>query len=476
MHAPAELLLNVELCDRDFYNEANGILWRALLQLKADGEAIDSVRLRTYLADRNLLRRVGEDYLLELCDSTIPLPIGQLPVRRLQRLSAQRRIRSAARSLYGSLENVDATARYLRELDDARAALRRVDEPEAGRVPALADCVEQMSFDGKRLTTGLRTLDEATRGGLLLGRFVVLVGAPGAAKTTFAVWWGDQWHREGCTVLYLAADEAREGIVIRLGQLDGFPREGLESPHPSVRAAFAARLRTRPELLVVDPEEDGVTLEESEELVNDAARGRPRILIIDSLQTVPCAASRDAATAKDRMDGVIGVCKSIAKRGALVVAISEMSRAGYRTGDRKTDASGLASGKESGSIEYGGALVMTLRGAKNAVGRLDIEVNKNRLGNIKPELRARLNFERASFDEVAIPTEPERDTAGERLESAKDRVRTVLITHHDLTTVRDVLAHCEGKQGQNHDAVRDMLRTGEIVRVGNGFRIQKGAT
>ena len=49
--------------------------------------------------------------------------------------------------------------------------------------------------------------------------------------------------------MYLAADEARPGIITRLGQHHGYDRDALESPNPLVRQRFAAELREhRPNL------------------------------------------------------------------------------------------------------------------------------------------------------------------------------------------------------------------------------------
>jgi hypothetical protein len=276
-------------------------------------------------------------------------------------------------------------------------------------------------------------------------------------------------------VMYLAADEQPKGIAVRLGQLDGFARDALESPHNLARKAFAARLRLRPELMVVDPFDARVTLEDADQLLLERAKDRIRVLIVDSLQTIPCAAANAFETARDRMTATIEACKRAAKRGAIVIAISEMSRGGYRTGDRATDTSALSSGKESGAIEYGGAFLLGLRSVKGEKGVIEIECAKNRVGNEKPDLRVRINFERASLHEVDMPAaslRPSETKADERMAKAKARIAEALRQHHDLTSAREVLAHVSGSRNANADALRDMQKRGEVVELDGALRLQ----
>jgi hypothetical protein len=240
---------------------------------------------------------------------------------------------------------------------------------------------------------------------------------------------------------------------------------------------FAARLRTRPDLHVVDAEpEDGpeVTLEEAGARLLEVAGDRIRVLIVDSLQTVPCEAARYIENPRERIDVVIATCKRLAKRGAIVIAISEMSRGGYRTGDRATDTAPIASGKESGNIEYGGALLLALYSVKGEQSLVDVVVTKNRIGSAKPTFRVRANAERATFCEVASPvaSSPGTQLASERLDKAKERVREVLRTRHDCKSARAVLRHANGTAAHNLDALQDMIEQGEVVTIDGHLRLQ----
>jgi KaiC/GvpD/RAD55 family RecA-like ATPase len=330
---------------------------------------------------------------------------------------------------------------------------------------------------GQRLSTSFETLDEATRGGIPLGRVLVLAGAPGAAKTTLSTFLIAQWEKAGCAVVYLAADEPAEGILTRLGQLHGFSREALESEGPAgeaIRAGFAERASGHA-MAVIEPDADDsmCTIEDAERALLHLAGVKPRVLVVDSLQTARCAGAELAESARERIDAKIAVIKAIAKRGTLVVAISEMSRAGYPSGSRAENISALASGKESGSIEYGAALLLGLRSVANENGLIDVEVAKNRLGGSKPEFRLKLDFDRASFEEVDLPSEATSAHATEEAKASRDRDRilTIVASRRDLRSASAVSRTAGGNKQDNLAMVRELTEEGLLVKVDGCFRV-----
>lgn len=288
---------------------------------------------------------------------------------------------------------------------------------------------------GRRLTTGFPTLDRAVREGIPLGRLVMLLGAPGAAKTTLATYLLEQWERQGAVCVYLAADEADDGILIRLGQLNGFVREQLEAEGPegdAARSKFDEAVAGR-QFAIVDPDGDGDpdTLEAVIDGLKAFAGERPCVLFVDSLQTVRCVAAERASTPRERIDAKIQLLKHAAKSGVLVIVISEMARGAYRTGDREQDTNALAAGKESGAIEYSAALLLALRSVKGEHGLIDVEVPKNRLGSAKPELRLRLDFARASLAEVDRPIDEAKSGAisAAKREKAREKLLGLVATN-----------------------------------------------
>jgi KaiC/GvpD/RAD55 family RecA-like ATPase len=337
-----------------------------------------------------------------------------------------------------------------------------------------------------RLSSGLETLDRATRGGLPLGRVVTLVGAPGAGKTGLAVWFAEQWERAGAAVAFLAADEEPRGILTRIGQRMGFSRDDIEGPDDGVRRDLASQCVGR-SVIVIDPDADESmrTIEDAHAALVHFACELPRVLIIDSLQTCLCAAAMSCDTIRERISTKMRVVKSFAKTGTLVVVISEMARAGYRSGDAKNDVSALAAGKESSDIEYGSALLLGLRSVRDTSGQTDVEVAKNRLGAEKPTFRLRLDFATAGWSEIATPAEPDKGGAAEDERDAKAEqiIRDVIAAHPGkLASQNAVLAVARGmKRAVMNRALGRLITIGDVrlvdsVYVVDGLGSTRGET
>jgi replicative DNA helicase len=464
-----DTLAGLDLVESDFYSEANRTIWRALVRLVADGSPIGTESLRAELLDRGRLQAVGGlEYLLALTD-TIPgddLPVSRLREKALLRSVRESALRAAAQCDAGNLEaatGIIAKAHTVRleETKPAGPTWRWLSDTVMGALRPI----------GQRLPTGFQTLDDATRGGIPLGRFIVLVGAPGAAKTTLSVFLADHWERSGATVFYIAADEPAEGIITRLGQLSGWSRDALEAEGDigdSVRSGFASRSAGR-RIAVLDPDAGGASLEQAAAALQESAGGSPRVLVVDSLQTVRCDAASGAESSRERMDAVSATCKSIARTGTLVVAISEMSRAGYR-GDTG-NISALAAAKESGSIEYGASLVLGLRSVKGERGQTDVEVAKNRLGGDKPDFRLQIDFDRASLAEIPMP-DREAEKQSKEIELF-ERIRVEILRAVASTRIGSKNAICAAvgmDRNRTLKVIASMEARGEIVNDDGQYR------
>ncbi len=454
----------------DFYSATNAELYAVLSSMRAEGVPLDTVNLRTRLHSAGSLNRLGGDeYLLTLTDN---IPTRSVPFTELRRLARVRRVQECAQALaLGARGNQDVRPLFDRLLR-ARDDLDQVERPR--ELPSLADFVEALQFDPRRMLTRLGALDGALRGGLPPGKMVVVVGAPGSCKTSLATWLLSEFELQGACAMYVASDENRSGIVIRVGQQHGLAREALESPMPAARARFAKDLREhRPNLFIIDPLRDRLTLEEAERKLSATARaqGKIAVLIVDSLQTVQSAAPAQDDTPHARLNAVINSCRAIADRGTIVIAISEMNRGGYRSTTGAQESSMLASGAGSSRIEYGADLQLSLAAVATEPGCVDVSVNKNRIGSDKPTFRIRINFQRATFSEAELPPEPRVQNAEGRLAIAKRRVLDVVRAHRTLRSQREVLAHCDGTRCHNADAFHDLMRTGELQLVDGVLRV-----
>jgi hypothetical protein len=223
-----------------------------------------------------------------------------------------------------------------------------------------------------------------------------------------------------------------------------------------VRASFAARAEGV-RIAVIDGDEG--SLEAIAEALDELAaeQPQPRVLVVDSLQTVQCREASMKDSLRERIDAKLDVLKAIAKRGVLVVAISEMARGGYRTGDRNQDSSAMSSGKESGAIEYAAALLLGLRPVKGEPGVVEVEIAKNRLGPDKPAFRLRLDFDQGWFHEV-------EDAPPPSAVSLRDRILDV-VHGGDYPSLNAVAKRVRAARKAVLAELSAMLADGELVRV-----------
>lgn len=371
----------------------------------------------------------------------------------------------------------DPSALWLRDQSSFAAAMAeeivKVTAPPVPRWLLLADAIPDLLRPlGPRLTTGFPTLDACMRGGIPRARFIVISGAPGSAKTTLAVNLARTFENQSETILYLAADEPASGIAMRIGQMFGFHRDGLEEDSDigvCTRAGFAAAMRGK-RFVVLDPDPASLTLEAAAECLAEAKGGPGGILIVDSLQTVRCAAAEGFDKPRERMDAVVRSCKHIAQRGAVVIALSEMSRAGY-AGQEKTSA--LGSSKESSAIEYGASLLLGLTRLAGSSPDFKIEVAKNRLGGERPDVYARLNFASAELTEitladVAASADPIRPRKPGQV-GVDQRIREVLQDALQPLSRNEICLAAGGQKSKALETIAAMVASGFLRELHGGL-------
>jgi hypothetical protein len=340
--------------------------------------------------------------------------------------------------------------------------------------PSAASYLARMGPVGRRWSTCIPTLDGHARGGVPRGKRVVLVGAPGAAKTMLATMWAFVWEMAGAAVVYLAADEGPENIAMRLGQLAGYHREDLEADDDFARRAAADRLSGR-RILLLDGED--ATLEDAIAALQPGGDDRQRVLVVDSLQTVRSNDARGIDGIRERISAITAIMRGPARAGAIVVGISEMARQGYRSNDRTQETSALASAKESGAIEYAAELLLGLRSVRGEVGQIEVEVAKNRLGRtpgIDERIRLRVDFAGASLSEIAASDRPAGPPPGyDRLAKVKQRLKEAVM-RQELTSKTQVVLAATGNKQDNLRILGEMLSAGEVVMVNGLFRVAPG--
>jgi KaiC/GvpD/RAD55 family RecA-like ATPase len=321
----------------------------------------------------------------------------------------------------------------------------------AAWVPALRDLGR-----GEPISTGIAQLDLSLRGGIRPGQVLALLGAPGAGKTTFGLQLMCEFALSGMPSYVVAADEPWPGLLTRLAQMLGCPRDEAERGQPE--DALIERLAPLP--LSLCDMHAGPMLEEALDAIR--ATGERVALLVDSLQRV--RAQTDASDPRLNIDGRLTSLRKFASEGHLVLCTSETSRAWYSPRSPQRQTTALAAAKESGSIEYVVDIAIWMR-VRDGVVEVGFAKNRSGIGipsDDKPALRLRLDRERARFDVdgdgSGAPVDIE-DADVERVVSlvASPPAGLPLATQRDL---REALSGMSA--ARRNKAIQRALRTGRI--------------
>ncbi len=321
----------------------------------------------------------------------------------------------------------------------------------------------------KHLPCGFPTIDRATRGGFVGGKLYVWIGQPGAAKTGTLCTIAVNYARAGYPVTILAADEQALGLATRFGQMLGFSREALDEREQGaldeLQSAEERDLRT---LTLFDAVDDEVSIEDAADELTERARslGVPGILIVDSLQMAWLRENAPSDNRRETTDAKLRVLRRAAKTSGLHVHVTcEMSRAGYSSRNPNDRVDDIATGKESGGIEYAADVMISLRPSEGEEGIVDGAIPKNRLGT-KPAFRLRLDFARATVEETERPKD---DTSNvvviEKLKSLLQGKEGRFGTIGDLAKASGVRKKLVGS------AMRELQARGEALKTKGFYRL-----
>jgi replicative DNA helicase len=450
-------------------------IYSAMLELHENAEPIDVLSVWNHLKEsgEDLTHYGGMDFLTGVYANVVTVSNLDYHAKQVADKALRRRafkqLREASEDIYESDDIEGAFERARKSLDEIKA-------PAAPMWISPSDRALLVGGAEQQIHTNFATLDKATRGGLRTGKIVVFGGAPGAGKTTWAIQLGWKFAKAGIFVAILAADEDANGLLVRVGQLEGLQREDLEEGLPYARQRLSERLKQTSNFLLVDADESEATVEQVSEALKKLANGRPSALIADSIQTVRSRGSEDAEGPRARIDAVIAALKKCAKvDGHLVIATCELARGAYRSQNAADRIDDLAAFKESGGIEYGVTTALVLRSVATEngdEGLVDVTIPKNRQGTRNP-FRLRLDYKRASFEEVELPQGVQaNDTA---LEQIKCRVLETVAKALDPIASKNELARRTRKSKKpTLIAIDELLDEGRLTQLKGVFSLPNG--
>jgi KaiC/GvpD/RAD55 family RecA-like ATPase len=252
----------------------------------------------------------------------------------------------------------------------------------------------------------------------------VLLGKAGSGKTGVAIQMAIHMQRacpeEAHVGLYMA-DEGLGAAIIRVAQSLGFDRAELEAAKPDVIEEASKALEKLPRVWCMDPDSAGSSLEAFLAGMLERAGDAPKIMVIDSMQVVPC----EAASGKDERLTIAKVAETMKKFSrkyrAIPIPLSQVNRLSYRNKKASENSDPLSAGAGSGAIEHMADIQINLD-TEDDSDRVSVLISKSRIGKkrLKP-FWLELNRERATFQEVD-EMEIAKEKAGEMAEKATARM------------------------------------------------------
>ncbi|MEE4360318.1 MAG: DNA repair protein RadA [Pseudomonadales bacterium] len=159
--------------------------------------------------------------------------------------------------------------------------------------------------DAPRIATGMKELDRVLGGGMVPGSVILIGGNPGAGKSTLLLQVSCELA-ERIGVLYVTGEESLQQIALRARRLD-LPREQL---------TLAAETRV-------------------EAIVAHAARSRPRLLVVDSIQTLQTEAVEGAPGGVTQVREATARLVRFAKEsGTVVILVGHVNKEGGLAGPK----------------------------------------------------------------------------------------------------------------------------------------------
>ena len=170
--------------------------------------------------------------------------------------------------------------------------------------PKTIASVSQVKLE--RLVTGIREFDRVLGGGLVPGSLVLLGGTPGIGKSTMLLDAGLRYGAKGLKVLYVSGEESEEQTALR-----------------------AARLGTKTDNLLI------MTATDLDAILLEAQAVQPKLLIIDSIQTMYNAELQTAAGSVGQVRECTAKLLQFAKTtGIAVLLIGHVTKDGTIAGPR----------------------------------------------------------------------------------------------------------------------------------------------
>jgi replicative DNA helicase len=285
------------------------------------------------------------------------------------------------------------------DVDDYRAAAATILRNTPPPAPLTMQDIAGRYWDEVRqwanaARTGIDALDRTLGGGFLGGRLYALLGAPGAGKTALAIQWAECIASTGRPVVYVTSEDSPLQLycrtLARLYSIEYGPllRGSVKTDVMDDIMVKCARRPSADRLVIVD-HSGAFSLEGLEAIVRahsakHAGDDDAPLVVIDYLQRLARSASSAQQDLRQAVTALTESLRDLGKRtGAAMLVLASQNRESYKNGGASN---ALASGKESGDIEYTADVLAALMEDKDGVtgepgqAAMVLKIEKNRQG------------------------------------------------------------------------------------------------
>jgi len=355
-----------------FYDEKNGKIFSAMLNLNEEKTPIDLTTVTSYLKNHNQLTEVGGvEYLTEVLNFVPTASNIDYYIQTVEETALLRNLIKTAEEIASDGYQTDQTVNDI--LDNSeKKILNIVKNRKSSEFRSIKDVLAKTQSDLERLSenkgeiTGLSTgwydLDKLTTG-LHPNEFIIIAARPAMGKTAFALNLATHiaMTQDKSVALFnleMSAEQLAMRILSSLGQLEGFKlRTGnlMNNDWKRINEAVSQLSTTN---LVID-DTPGITIGEIRAKCRRLASSEKglALVMIDYLQLI--SGGKNYGT--NRQQEVSDISRSLKtlalELGVPVIALSQLSRSVEGREDKRPLMSDL---RESGSIEQDADIVAFL--------------------------------------------------------------------------------------------------------------------
>jgi replicative DNA helicase len=392
----------------DFYINANGVIYKAVLDLYNKREPTDFVTLSDELERREVLDEIGGVSYLSSLLNTVPTAVHiEYYGRIVERHATLRRLIDAGTEIVGigfqdkvdTEDALDAAERALFEVSQKRQTKDFQSIADVlDRYFDQIDYLQQNRGDVVGVPTGYTDLDQLT-GGLQRSDLIILAARPSMGKTAFALGlaYGAEMSADQLVQRLLATETGVDSHRLRLGMID-------DSEWDRISRAFGRLSEAK--IYIDDAANASIMDVRSKARRLQAERGLD-LLIVDYLQLMSGRRSENRVQEISEISrGLKGLAREL---NVPVIALSQLSRAVETRSDHRPMLSDL---RESGSIEQDADIVMFIyRDEKydensDKKGIAEIIIAKHRNGPVG-SINLRFFDRTARFADLELYREPD---------------------------------------------------------------------